>query len=762
MKSKVQSLKVSMQFVPSLKGSVQELFPAKSFRCIIKDAGGKVFFEQTNVRAPEGWSQLAVDIAASKYFRKTGVPRTGNETSIFQLVQRVVKNITTSAKAQKYFASPKDLKIFSRELESILLSQRASFNSPVWFNCGLSDSYKIKSESHSYFYDSKKKKVVHLRDALKKPQVSACFIQSLEDNMDSIYELLKNEARLFKFGSGSGTNFSSLRSKYEKLSGGGSSSGVISFLEIFDRAAGSIKSGGTTRRAAKMVILDIDHPEIEDFIVWKYREEDKARALIREGYSSDFEGEAYRTVSGQNANNSVRVTNEFMKAVESNLPFVLKGRSDKAYRREVRARDLWKKIGEAAWGCADPGIQFHETINNWNPCPKSGEIVASNPCSEYMFLEDTACNLASLNLGKFLSEDGSFDYAAFTHTARVMFMAQDILVELASYPTAKIAENSVRFRPLGLGFAGLGSFLMRKGLPYDSVLGRAWASHLGALLQGVAVHTSQEIAHKKGSFPEYKKNQKEFWRVLGQHREALEQLPRTQDSEIENLRALARKVWEEIFARKAKLGIRNAQFTVMAPTGTIGLVMDADTTGIEPEFSLVKYKKLAGGGVQKIISQSLPQALKSLEYSEKLIQEITTELLKENSDQSEMEVLKSKLKPEHLQTFACANDIAPEGHVKMMAALQPFLSGAISKTVNLPKETSGEQILEIYQLAYRLGLKSIAIYRDGCKSSQPLNRKSDLQKPVDAPKCADCGGPTELVGGCFRCTNCGFTTGCIS
>jgi len=315
---------------------------------------------------------------------------------------------------------------------------------------------------------------------------------------------------------------------------------------------------------------------------------------------------------------------------------------------------------------------------------------------------------------------------------------------------------------LGLGFAGLGSFLMRKGFPYDSSEGRAWASHLGALLQGVAVHTSQEIAVKKGSFPEYKKNQKEFWRVLSQHREALELLPNTQDSEIENLRALARKVWEEVFARKSKYGIRNAQMTVMAPTGTIGLVMDADTTGIEPEFSLVKYKKLAGGGVQKIVSQSLPQALRALGYSEKMIDEITSELLKESSDRSEMAILTSKLKPEHFAIFACANDIQPEGHVKMMAALQPFLSGAISKTVNLAKETSVDQILEVYQLAYRLGLKSIAIYRDGCKSSQPLNRKSDLQKPVDAPKCADCGGQTELVGGCFRCTNCGFTTGCIS
>jgi ribonucleoside-diphosphate reductase alpha chain len=738
------------------------MFPAKTFQCTIKDAQGKVYFEQADVLAPEGWSQLAVDIAASKYFRKVGVPRTGRETSIFQLVQRVVKNITASAQTQKYFNSEKDLKIFSRELEYILLSQRASFNSPVWFNCGLSDSYKVKSESHSFYYDLKKKKVVRLEDALKKPQVSACFIQSIEDNMESIYELLKNEARLFKFGSGSGTNFSSLRSKYEKLSGGGSSSGVISFLEIFDRAAGSIKSGGTTRRAAKMVILDIDHPEIEDFITWKYREEDKARALIREGYSSDFEGEAYRTVSGQNANNSVRVTHEFMNAVEKDFPFTLKGRSDQSYLREIRARDLWKKIGEAAWGCADPGIQFHETINQWNPCPKSGSIVASNPCSEYMFLEDTACNLASLNLGKFLSEDGSFDYAGYTHAARVMFLAQDILVELASYPTEKIAENSVRFRPLGLGFAGLGSFLMRKGFPYDSSEGRAWASHLGALLQGVAVHTSQEIAVKKGSFPEYKKNQKEFWRVLSQHREALELLPNTQDSEIENLRALARKVWEEVFARKSKYGIRNAQMTVMAPTGTIGLVMDADTTGIEPEFSLVKYKKLAGGGVQKIVSQSLPQALRALGYSEKMIDEITSELLKESSDRSEMAILTSKLKPEHFAIFACANDIQPEGHVKMMAALQPFLSGAISKTVNLAKETSVDQILEVYQLAYRLGLKSIAIYRDGCKSSQPLNRKSDLQKPVDAPKCADCGGQTELVGGCFRCTNCGFTTGCIS
>lgn len=759
----MKSQLVKSHFVSLKKGiptPAESLFTWKKFASEIKGSDGSVYFALSDVEAPDSWSQLAVDIAASKYFRKSGLPGGKQETSVRQIVRRVVSAITEAGIQQKVFTRAEG-KIFAEELKYILLSQRASFNSPVWFNCGLFQSYKIKSDAGAWTW--KKNKATFQKNAYENPQVSACFIQSIDDNLDSIFDLVKNEARLFKFGSGSGTNFSRLRSKYEALAGGGSSSGLISFLEVLDRAAGSIKSGGTTRRAAKMVSLDADHPEIFDFVKWKQHEEEKAKALIREGYNGDFEGEAYKTVSGQNANNSVRVTDEFMQAVERDDRWALTARVSGETVKSVKARELWSTIEKAAWACADPGLQFHDTINQWHTSSTSGEIRASNPCSEYMFLDDSSCNLASLNLVKFLNDDGQFDELGYRHTARVMFLAQEILVDFASYPTKIICENSHQFRPLGLGFCGLGAMLMRLGLAYDSDQGRDVAGVLCAFLHGEAYATSAELAKKMGPFPGYKKNKSAMQAVMNRHALAASQL--VQDVQRAHLQIFSAKVledfdllWKNLIKLGKKTGYRNAQATVMAPTGTIGLVMDCDTTGVEPEFSLIRYKKLAGGGNLKMVSSSVQPALARLGYSAKDQEKI----LKHVADFETIEGAPG-LKPEHLPIFDCAQKngsrgkrfLSSEAHLKMMAVLQPFLSGAISKTVNLPNETSAEEIGKIYRQAWKMGLKAIAIYRDGCKSSQPLKTK-------DYPKCADCGADTELIGGCFRCPKCGFTTGCVS
>lgn len=751
-------LEIPSYFVPAGKDP-EKLISWKKVRCDIKGVDGHQVFAMTDVEAPESWSQLAVEIAASKYFRKVGVPaklgKKGAEHSVRQMIRRVVSAIEKSAIEQKYF-SKKEAGVFAKELTYILLSQRASFNSPVWFNAGLFQSYGIETDSSHFTWDAKKKKAVQVKGAYKNPQVSACFIQKVEDDLESIFDLVKNEAKLFKFGSGSGTNFSNLRSRYEVLSGGGTSSGLISFLEVLDRGAGSIKSGGVTRRAAKMVCLDADHPEIMDFIEWKAKEEKKAQALIRSGYDSDFEGEAYKTVSGQNANNSVRVTDTFMKKVEANEAWGLRARTSMKVIKEIPAVDVWKKIVSSSWFCADPGLQFHDTIQKWHTCPESGEIRASNPCSEYMFLDDSACNLASLNLLQFQDVDGSFDWMAYEHTSRVLFVAQDILVDFASYPTEKIATNSHLYRPLGLGYAGLGALLMRMGIGYDSDAGRAWAGALTAILHGTAFSTSADLAKSMGPFLGFKKNKNPMLKVMKLHQKALSQI---QWSLLPlAVKARATEIYDHLLSNGSKFGFRNSQATVMAPTGTIGLVMDCDTTGVEPEFSLIKWKKMAGGGKVQIISQSVKPALKRLGYNSEKIQSIEKHLLETGMIEG------SEIQEKHLSVFDCANKngfsgvrfLRPEAHLQMMAAIQPFVSGAISKTVNLPGESTSENISEVYRQAWKLGLKAIAIYRDGSKMSQPLTVKEG------GPDCPECGSKTELSGGCYRCTNCGFTTGCVS
>lgn len=731
--------------------------------CQIKSKNGQIHFSMKGVEAPEQWSQLAIDITASKYFRKSGVPGE-HEKSIRQLVGRVVQSIAKSGRAQKYFKSTQEAEAFRNELTFILLSQRAFFNSPVWFNCGLYEAYKIQGDTPNWAWDFKSRKVEPQQHSYLRPQVSACFIQSVEDSLESIFDLAKNEARLFKYGSGSGTNFSNLRSKYEKLEGGGTSSGLISFLDVLDRGAGAVKSGGVTRRAAKMVCLDIDHPELIEFIQWKALEEKKARVLIEAGYDSDFEGEAYRSVSGQNANTSVRVSDAFIKALKTHRDWALKARTSGKTLAQIPAGDIWNEISKAAYECADPGLQFSDTINSWHTCPKDGEIRASNPCSEYMFIDDSACNLASLNLLAFLDVDGGFDLESYLHTVQVMFLAQDILVDLAGYPTAKIAQNSHQFRPLGLGYCGLGAFLMRKAVPYDSEEGRNWAAILTALLSGQAYLTSAEVAAEKGPFASFMKNKSNVIKIIKRHQDGLKKIK--SDHIPHSYFQIAKELWVRTLLLANKKGIRNSQVSVMAPTGTIGLVMDSDTTGIEPEFSLVKFKKISGGGELRLVSSSISPALEKLGYDSGEIQEILDYVEVHSCLEGA-----PHLQEEHLPIFDGANKngnlgerfLSSESHLQMMAVIQPFLSGAISKTINLPEGTSESEISEIFLRAWELGLKSIAVYRDRSKQAQPLDRQPSrliAGASFANPPCPDCGATTKLVGGCFCCLNCGTTVGC--
>jgi ribonucleoside-diphosphate reductase alpha chain len=761
-KKKLNSLVFAEHFTqnPKLKGTaIEKMFSWGRRDCLIKDRRGGVFFEMKNVEAPEGWSQLAVDIAASKYFRKKTAAFKG-EHSIQQMVQRVVDAVVKAGSAQGgVFADKKQAEIFGRELKYILYSQRAAFNSPVWFNVGI-DSYGIVSQSEHFAWDEKSKSVKRINNAYERPQCSACFIQSVDDSLESIFELAKIEAKLFKYGSGSGSNFSRLRSKYEPLlSSGGTSSGLISFLEVLDRGAGAIKSGGTTRRAAKMVCVDLDHPEVLDFIDWKMKEEKKAHALIQAGYESDFEGEAYRTVAGQNANNSVRVPKSFMNALLENKDWSLKARVIKKITKTLPAKEVWDRIVHSAWMCADPGVQFHDTINEWHTCPETAEIRASNPCSEYMFIDDSACNLASINLTKFMTPEGDFDMVSFMHVARILFVAQEILVDYSSYPTMKITENSHNYRPLGLGFANLGSFLMRKGIPYHSDQGRAWASGITSLMHGVAYWTSSQLAETRGAFAGFAKNKSPMLKVIKKHAKALDKVP--WNLLPEGFKPTCKELWADLVESGTKFGFRNAQATVIAPTGTIGLLMDCDTTGIEPDFSLVKYKKLVGGGEVQIVNQSVPVALHVLKYSEKEITNIV-EYIKNNQTIEGA----PDLKPEHLPIFDCASAqvgkraLPPESHILMMAAVQPFVSGAISKTVNMPSTATEKDISEIYLQSWHLGLKAVAIYRDGSKMSQPLNQKKVEEKANWTMKCPECGSDTVLTSGCYRCPNCGSTVGC--
>lgn len=751
----------------------------KKVDCKIQDINGNVYFSMKNVRTPESWSQLATDIAASKYFRKSGVLPKGHEQDIEKMIDRVVNQIVAAGIKQKLLSKNKNDsqsgQKFKSDLKLLLLEQKGFFNSPVWFNYGLSSAYGLSSNSPCFVYDKKLKKAVQKSDALLHPQVSACFIQSIDDSLEGIFELAKTEARLFKYGSGSGTNFSSLRSKYEKLESGGYSSGLISFLDVLDKGAGSVKSGGTTRRAAKMVVLDIDHPEILDFIRWKLVEEQKAKVLSQAGFGYDYEGDAYKTVSGQNANNTVRVSDNFLKALKSQKDWKLNYRFKKVENSPVSfpAKKIWSEIATAAWTCADPGLQFTDTINSWNTCKKSGEIRASNPCSEFLFLDNTACNLASLNLLKFMDEDGNFLIDDFQAACEVFFQAQEILVDDASYPTAKIAENSHNYRPLGLGICGLGAFLMKKAIAYDSEEGRAWASAIVSLLSATAYKTSAKMAEKLGAFSGYSKNSQSMLRVIKKHQIAAKKIKFK--SLPQDLLKRQNQTWSEALTCGKEFGFRNAQATVLAPTGTIGLVMDAETTGIEPEFSLVKRKKLSGGGDLKMISSAFIDGLKRLGYNEDLISQIKIYVESVGSLRECIDI-----KPEHKNIFDTAMEISPEGHLLMMAALQPFVSGAISKTVNLPNNTSIQEIGDIYLHAWELGLKAVAIYRDGSKGSQPLNvenaDKSNSEaidkkansvryefkpfEPQALPKCFECGAPTEISGSCYRCTNCGTVLGC--
>jgi ribonucleoside-diphosphate reductase alpha chain len=671
---------------------------------VIGNEKGNVVFEQRDVEIPRFWSQQATNIVVSKYFRGTiGTPE--RERSVKQLIGRVVDTITGWAVKQKYFASEDDLQAFSDDLKHLLVYQKAAFNSPVWFNVGFE----------------------------KAPQCSACFINAVQDTMESILGLAKTEGMLFKFGSGTGSNLSAIRSSHELLAGGGTASGPVSFMKGFDAFAGVIKSGGKTRRAAKMVILNADHPDIEEFINCKVEEEKKAWALIDAGYDGSFTGPAYSSVFFQNSNNSVRVTDDFMRAVMDDGEWTTKAVRDGAPMETYKARDLMRQIAEATHICGDPGMQFDTTVNDWHTCPNTARINASNPCSEYMFLDDTACNLSSINLMKFLREDGEIDSVSFEAACRTMITAQEILVDNSSYPTPAIAKNSHEFRPLGLGYANLGALLMSRGLPYDSDAGRDYAAAITALMHGAAFAQSAKIARDQGGpFAAYEKNREPFIRVMRKHRAALKDIDRTHLPS--DLFQAAKAVWDEVIELGEPHGFRNAQATVLAPTGTIGFMMDCDTTGVEPDIALVKYKKLVGGGLMKIVNQTVPMALTKLGYSAAQIKDII-----EYIDENETIEGAPHVKANHLAVFDCAfkpargvRSIHYMGHVRMMGAVQPFLSGAISKTVNVPKEATVEEIQQAYIDSWRIGAKAVSIYRDGSKRTQPLNTARDKEKVAEA------------------------------
>lgn len=867
----------------------------------INNVDGSVVFEMKDAEIPADWSQLATDIMVSKYFRKAGVPQvdasgkpildvhgkpaTGPERSVKQVVHRLAGCWTQWGEDHGYFDSKEDARAFYDELAYMLLSQRAAPNSPQWFNTGLHYAYGLTGPSQGHWYvNPKSHQLEQSTDAYTHPQPHACFIQSVDDDLvndGGIMDLWVREARLFKYGSGTGTNFSKLRGENEALSGGGKSSGLMSFLKIGDRAAGAIKSGGTTRRAAKMVCLDLDHPDIMDFINWKVREEIKVAAMV-EGMKHlkpeqqqlasqlklkldyDFNGEAYNTVSGQNSNNSVRVPDEFIKALDQDGDWHLVRRTDGKVHKTVKARELWKQVAFAAWRCADPGVQYDDTINQWHTCPQSGRINASNPCSEYMFLDNTACNLASINLIKFFdAESRTFDIEGFRHACRLWTIVLEISVLMAAYPSREIARLSYEYRTLGLGYANIGTMLMVAGVAYDSDKARAVCGAVTALMTAESYATSAELAKEQGPFPGFHRNRAEMLRVMRNHRaaawggefESLNIKPVVIDAgeftqpglASPELLVAAREAWDRAVKLGETYGYRNAQTTVIAPTGTIGLLMDCDTTGVEPDFALVKFKKLAGGGYFKIANQSIEPALKNLGYTPAQIHDILQYVLGtlklSGAPHINMESLKAKgftdeelakaevclptvfelafafspytfgeatmtrlgftpeqwqnpkfnllkalgftkkqireandvicgsqtiegaphLKPEHLSVFDCANKcgrngkrfIHHMGHIRMMAAAQPFISGAISKTINLPNEVGVAEIEEAYRESWRLGLKAVALYRDGSKLSQPLNSTADddaaddaqvdLLKAESAAACTTCGDPSPAV-----------------
>lgn len=830
--------------------SVYDQFEYDYRTSVIRNPNGEVIFEMKNVEVPAHWSQIATDILAQKYFRKAGVPQEdgslGHEISIKQVAHRMADCWRMWGEKYNYFATKKDAKIFYEELVYSIMNQTCVPNSPQWFNTGLHNTYGITGKPQGHYYvEQNTGELQKSKNAYERPQPHACFILSVNDDLVSdggIMDLWVREARIFKYGSGVGTNFSSIRGEGEVLSGGGTSSGLMSFLKIGDRSAGAIKSGGTTRRAAKMVSLDLNHPEIVEFIDWKVEEEKKVGALINAGYSNDYEGEAYRTVSGQNSNNSVRIPNEFFHALEAGEDWNLTARTDGSTMKKVPAKDLWDKISYAAWRCADPGTQYDTTINEWHTCPEGGRINGSNPCSEYMFLDNTACNLASMNLRRLYNEEtDEFNIEGYEYIIRLWTVVLEISVLMAQFPSKEVAQLSYDYRTLGLGFANLGSLLMVKGIAYDSEDARGFAGALSAIMTGVAYKTSAEMAAHLGAFPEFEKNREHMLRVMRNHRaaaydasdayEGLEIKPMGIDAKHcpEDLLKSATKAWDDAVQMGEKHGYRNAQTTVIAPTGTIGLVMDCDTTGVEPDFALVKFKKLSGGGYFKIINNSIPLALHNLGYTEKEVKNIVNyakghgtfagapyvnhqtlsekgfikeelekldkavasafdidfvmnhftlgeECLKrlgftpEEYHHEKFNLLRSlgfkreeiaaandyvcgtmmvegapDLKEEHLSIFDCANKcgkdgeryIHAHGHIKMMGATQPFISGAISKTINLPNEATVEEIKDCYKLSWELALKANALYRDGSKMSQPLSNKSDKDEEGDEDAVAE-------------------------
>ena len=682
---------------------------------LIGNDKGQVIFRQEDVEVPKSWSQTATNIVTSKYFH--GKPNTAErETSVRQLISRVADTIVRWGMEGGYFASAESKHAFHDELTHLLVEQKMAFNSPVWFNVGVQ----------------------------AKPQCSACFINSVQDSMDSIMNLAKTEGMLFKWGSGTGTNFSSLRGSHESLSGGGIASGPVSFMKGFDAFAGVIKSGGKTRRAAKMVILNVDHPDIVEFIESKTKEERKAQVLIEQGYNSSIDGEAYSSVFFQNANHSVRVTDEFMRAAEEDRDWWTRNVNDGEPADQYRAKDLLKKMAESAWQCGDPGMQYDTTVNRWHTCKATGRINASNPCSEYMFLDDTACNLASLNLVKFLGPNGQFDSEGFRHAVDITITAQEILVDNASYPTEKIRINSHDYRPLGIGYANLGALLMSLALPYDSDAGRDFCGAITALMTGESYAQSARIAERMGPFGGYPRNREAMLDVIRMHRDSLR--PIKEEHVQPSLLHTAQDSWDKALELGEKFGYKNSQVSVLAPTGTIGFMMDCDTTGIEPDLALVKQKRLVGGGVIKIVNNTVPQALMRLGYAPEDVAKIVDYI----DAQAKIEGAPG-LKPEHLPVFDCSlspmgggRSIAWRGHLRMMAAAQPFLSGAISKTINMPEESTVEDIMEAYTESWKFGLKAVAIYRDNSKRSQPLSAasKKEDDKAAVAPSVAQAAAPT--------------------
>lgn len=688
--SQVFTLGLRRFFTTKNKNAYDLLDWTKQNSEIINPLNNSVVFEQKGVEFPSNWSLNAINIVAQKYF--AGTPNTPDrEKSLKTLIDRITDTIADYGYEKGYFDTQEETDTFNQELKYILATQRAAFNSPVWFNIG------VKTRTQ---------------------QASACFILGIEDSIPDILNWYVEEGMIFKGGSGAGINLSALRSSYESLSAsGGRASGPVSFMRGADSSAGTIKSGGKTRRAAKMVILNIDHPDIEEFIWCKAIEERKARVLKEAGFDMNLDGKDSFSVQYQNANNSVRVTDEFMKAVLEDKDWQLRAITSGKSVKTIKARELLKQFAQATWECADPGMQFDTTVNKWHTTPNAGRINASNPCSEYMHLDNSACNLGSINLLKYLSSDGTFDVEAFKHTVEVMFIAQEILVGYSSYPTEKIEKNAKNYRALGLGYANLGALLMAKGLPYDSSEGRALAAAVTALMTGYAYATSAKLAKKVGPFAGFAKDRESMIKVLKMHRNELKQINAAYVNE--DLLDAASSVWDEAVELSESYGVRNCQASLLAPTGTIGLMMDCDTTGIEPDLGLVKVKKLVGGGTMSIVNQTVPKALRTLGYTK-----TQTDKIVEYIDKEKTIIGAPGLKKEDEAVFACSmgdNSIHYLGHVKMMAAVQPFLSGAISKTVNLPEEATVEDIEQLHIESWKMGLKAIAIYRDNCKVAQPLS-----------------------------------------